>query len=237
MELHSSMKIGPEKRVIALAGGGGKTTSLYALARESAAAGKRTVLMTTTHIGIPRRSDVDVYMEADAAGLEHTWAAGRIVAVGKVGPDGRMNIPDDEIYAFVSSEAEAIYIEADGSKCLPLKYPDWYEPVIPDNVDQVLVICGLSALDKPFDTFCHRAALARQRLGITADRIDEETIARVLSAGYGKYRPVIILNQADTPALRKRGEYTAALLLQAGIPEASIISMHQLLGIREGQNK
>jgi probable selenium-dependent hydroxylase accessory protein YqeC len=234
MELHSSMKIGSEKRVIALAGGGGKTTSLYALARESAAAGRRTVLMTTTHIGIPKRSDVDVYMKADAAGMERTWSAGRIVAVGKVGPDGRMNMPDEKTFAFISSEAEAIYIEADGSKCLPLKYPDWYEPVIPANVDQVLVISGLSALDKPFDTFCHRAALARQKLGTIADRIDEKTMAQILSAGYGKYQPTIILNQADTPELRQRGEYIASLLLQAGIAEVSVLSMHQLLGIKEG---
>ena len=35
MKLHSLMKIGPDKRIIALVGGGGKTTALYALSRES----------------------------------------------------------------------------------------------------------------------------------------------------------------------------------------------------------
>lgn len=234
MNLHRLMKISPEKHIVALAGGGGKTTSLYALSRESAAAGRRTAMMTTTHIGVPRQDDIDVYIEKiGAAELQATWSAGRVAAVGRIVGDGRMIIPDAEVYALVSREAEAIYIEADGSKRLPLKYPDRHEPVIPDNADQVLVICGLSALDKLFDSFCHRAALARERLGITSLAIDEKTMAQVLSAGYGKYQPTVIVNQADTPELQLRGEMLAGLLLQAGIPAVSVLSLHWILGIKE----
>ena len=37
-------------RVIALVGGGGKTTTMYALAREAREAGKTVIVTTTTHI-------------------------------------------------------------------------------------------------------------------------------------------------------------------------------------------
>jgi probable selenium-dependent hydroxylase accessory protein YqeC len=237
MELHRIMRIKPDAHVIALAGGGGKTTSLYGLSRESAAAGRRTVLMTTTHIGVPRKNDIDLYTEADENSLHQTWASGRIAAVGKIGEDGRLISPDADTYELVCREAEAIYIEADGSKCLPLKYPDRHEPAIPDNTDQVLVICGLSALDKPFDEFCHRAALARQKLGITAETIDEMIMAQVISAGYGSFKPVIIINQADTMELRRRGEHLAKLLSETGAELSSVVSLHQLLGINGGVNE
>jgi len=229
MELHRSMKIIPGQRIIALAGGGGKTTSLYALSRECNAQGKRTVLMTTTHIGPPKGADVDLYKTSDFDGIRKTWEAGRIAAVGIVGEDGRMVSPDRETYDFVSREAEAIYIEADGSKCLPLKFPDKHEPAVPQNADRVIVLCGLSALDQPFDGFCHRAALAREKLGIKEELIDEKIIAKVLTAGYGEYHPVIILNQADSPGLVKRGEYIADLLKNEGIQDVSVISLHQIL--------
>lgn len=234
MELHHSMKITPEQSVIALTGGGGKTTSLYGLSRESAASGRKTVLMTTTHIGVPRVGDVDFYAEADEEKLRHTWAAGRIAAVGTVGGDGRLTAPDEKTYDLISRQADAIYIEADGSRCLPLKYPADHEPVIPANVDRVLVLCGLSALDQPFDEACHRAALARAKTGIKMEVIDEETIARILCAGYGKYDPVIILNQADTAEMKSRGERVAALMLRDGIRDVSVLSLHQLLGLEKG---
>ncbi|HPO04585.1 MAG TPA: selenium cofactor biosynthesis protein YqeC [Bacillota bacterium] len=233
MKLHSLMKIGPDKRIIALVGGGGKTTALYALSRESAEAGKRTVMMTTTHIGIPNQSDIDLYTAADAKQFRTTWSEGRIVAAGKIAEDGRMIEPDQEIYELILREAEAIYIEADGSNRLPLKYPDFYEPAVPGIVDQVLVICGLSALDKPFDEFCHRAGLARRKTGITAHLIDERIMAQVMFSGYGRYKPVMVLNHADTAEIQRRGEYIAELLYRAGAASVSILSLHKLLGIKE----
>ncbi len=38
-----------------------------------------------------------------------------------------------------------LFIEADGSKCLPLKAPAEHEPPIPDFVDTVIYVVGLSA--------------------------------------------------------------------------------------------
>ncbi len=231
MKIHSLMGIDPDKRIIALAGGGGKTTSLYALAGESAKAGRRTVIMTTTHIGIPKKAYVDFYTTADPECFKTSWSKGRVVAVGKIGEDGRVIEPDERIYSIILREADAIYIEADGSKCLPLKYPDHYEPALPGTYDQVVVICGLSALDKPFDESCHRAELARKMIGITNYLVDESVMAKVLLSGYGKYNPIVVLNQADTEELKSRGQNIAELLYRGGIDYVSVLSLQGLLVI------
>lgn len=233
MELHRLMKIDSGRRVVALAGGGGKTTALYALSEEAAAAGKKTVIMTTTHIGMPRKADIDFYAAAEAEKFRSSWSSGRVVAVGRIGEDGRVEEPDRGIYDIILREAQAIYIEADGSKRLPLKYPDYYEPALPGIAEQLVVICGLSALDKPFDGFCHRAGLARAEVGIDAHLIDEGVIARILYSGYGKFDPIVVLNQADTEELGRRGQLIAEQLYLAGIKSVSILSLHKVLGIRE----
>lgn len=52
-------------------------------------------------------------------------------------------------------------------------------------------------------------------------------IARLLLAGYGRFSPTVLLNQADTPALREQGEQAAALLRAGGIEKVLILSLRQ----------
>ncbi len=234
MKIHDSLKISRENKVISLAGGGGKTTSLYALAKESAYYGRKTVMMTTTHIGLPRQENIDVYEKPTVAELRDSWKAGRIVAVGNRSDDGRMTCPEESIYQLVCKNADAIYIEVDGSRGIPLKYPDWYEPVIPQNTSQTLVFSGVSVLGMPFDTHCHRAKLAREKLGIEEKIINEEIMARVLLEGYGKYHPTYILNHADTSELILRGKNVADFLYQGGAFAVSVVSLHKILEMQEG---
>ena len=46
-----------KKHIISLVGGGGKTTIMYELAEHFAEQGKRVVVLTTTHIWLPRAKD------------------------------------------------------------------------------------------------------------------------------------------------------------------------------------
>ena len=223
------MGIEPGTRVTALAGGGGKTTALLALAAEARAAGLRTAVLTTTHIFPPRRDGFELLLSADTKTAEGAWAKGLAVAAGKIAPDGRLHRPEQAVWDFLLREAEAVYVEADGSRGLPLKYPAAWEPALPEEAEQVLLLCGLSALDRPLDEYCHRAALAREALGITERLIDEDVMARVLSAGYGEFRPTVIINQADTEALAERGRKLARLLAERGLTQSRVLSLHNLL--------
>lgn len=46
------------QEVITFAGGGGKTTSVYTYAAKLAADGKKVLIMTTTHMGMPERREI-----------------------------------------------------------------------------------------------------------------------------------------------------------------------------------
>ena len=78
------------------------------------------------------------------------------------------------------------------------------------------------------DEVCHRAPLAREALGIPEGAsVTPGIIARLLLAGYGRFSPTVLLNQADTPALREQGEQAAALLRAGGIEKVLILSLRQ----------
>lgn len=229
MKLHRMMGIEQETRVTALTGGGGKTTSLLALAEEARAAGRRVAVLTTTHIFPPRRDGFELLLYADTDAAERAWGMGLAVVAGKLAPDGRLLKPEAEMWDYLLREADAVYVEADGSRGLPLKYPAAWEPALPREAEQVLLLCGLSALDKPLNEYCHRAELARNELGLSQQLIDEDVMARVLSAGYGRFQPTVIINQADTDALVKRGEKLARLLAGRGLTRSRVLSLHKVL--------
>lgn len=229
MKLHRMMGIEQAARVTALVGGGGKTTSLLALAAEARASGLRTAVLTTTHIFPPRRDGFELLLSADTGAAKRAWDRGLAVAVGKLAPDGRLLQPAPEMWDYLLRKADAVYVEADGSRGLPLKYPAAWEPALPREAEQVLLLCGLTALDQPLDEYCHRAQLARQELGLTERLIDEEVMARVLSAGYGRFRPTVIINQADTAALAERGRKLARMLAKQGLSSSAVLSLHNIL--------
>ena len=234
-ELHRIMKLAPVPHTVALVGGGGKTTSLLLLAAEATAAGRRAAVLTTTHIGPPRRPGFTVVTEDDPEAVERGWAQGLTMAVGRLIPDGRLQSPSPLMRDYLQERADALYVEADGSKGLPLKYPADWEPALPDEAEQVLLLCGLSALGQPVDTFCHRARLMREELGETRSLIDEELMAKVLAAGYGRYRPRVVINHADTPELAARGRRLAALLAERGLNDSVVLSLHNILRENGGQ--
>ena len=133
-----------------------------------------------------------------------------------------------ETLAWLAAHTDALFLEADGSRRLPVKFPNSTEPVIPEGTGRVIAVAGLSALGRPFDEVCHRAPLAREALGIPEGAsVTPGIIARLLLAGYGRFSPTVLLNQADTPALREQGEQAAALLRAGGIEKVLILSLRQ----------
>ena len=105
-------------RVIALVGGGGKTTTMYALAREAREAGKTVIVTTTTHI-LPHPG---LFMtgESDPAVLEDLLNRHGILTVGRLDRKDKMTGGD---VAACAAAADVVLAEADGARVRPLKVP------------------------------------------------------------------------------------------------------------------
>lgn len=186
--------------VIAAVGSGGKTTCLKAIACSAYAEGRSTLLTTTTHM---RRETAVTDLTSPHQAAELLKRVPVLFAGSPASPDKIGPLPQ-EIQDCLSSLAQLVLVEADGSRGLPMKYPAPWEPVLPKQTDHVLVLFGLSALGRPLRQVCHRWELAADRFGWTADvPVTPQMAAAVLEAGYfsdlrARDLPfTLILNQAD----------------------------------------
>ncbi|BDF68940.1 hypothetical protein CE91St43_29120 [Oscillospiraceae bacterium] len=209
-------------RLIALVGGGGKTSTLYALAREAVDRGRGVVVTTTTHImPHPRLPLTD-----DPAALPGLLAERRAATLGRWDKPGKLTgaVPPDTLPGL----AQTVLVEADGARIHPLKAPADHEPVVPPAADAVIAVAGLDCLGQAVSAACHRPERVAALLGVEQTHIlTPADVARVLSSPLGGRKQVApamafrcLLNKADTPALRAAGEEIRSILAARGIPAA-----------------
>ena len=229
---------------IALVGAGGKTTAMFALARQLRPA----LVTTTTHLGVWQASAADSHLvwslsappwEAASAPLDRDV----ILVTRALDKAGQRlaGLAIDEVAALRSwpgGLGRSLLIEADGSRGRPLKAPASHEPAMPDHADLVVVTAGLSGLGTPLDdSHVHRPDAFSRLSGVMAGAgIDVPALARVLTHPEGglKHIPtgarrVALLNQADTDALARQGRELAQRLLPTY--HAVVIAHHQGLTV------
>ena len=166
--------------IIAVVGSGGKTTLIKNLAEQYRREGKAVLVTTTTHMFI----EPDTLLTDDPAvilqALQKTGYAMAGIPAGE-----KIKALSQETFAAVSAASDVVLVEADGSKHMPLKYPNATEPVIPENTDEIIVVCGLNAIGQPAKAVCHRLELVKACL-----KIEDETIItpahiqRLVTDGY-----------------------------------------------------
>ena len=168
--------------IISVVGSGGKTTLIKQLSSRYRSEGKTVLVTTTTHMFI----EEDTLLTDDAE---------KIIGVLQETGYAMAGIPDGEKIKALSREtfdtvcacADVVLVEADGSKRLPLKYPNASEPVIPENTDEILVVCGLNAIGQKAKDVCHRLELVKAYLGIEEDTvISAEHVQKLVTEGYLK---------------------------------------------------
>mgnify|MGYP001602980158 FL=1 len=201
-----------DARLISLCGAGGKTTLMFALAREFVARGERVLVTTTTRIA-----------RAEAAGAGRGKRAAMLLFSG-VTPDGRKltGIAPELVDALRrSGEFDRILVEADGADRKPLKASAPHEPVIASATDALVAVAGLNGLGLPLqEGNVFRAQIWAQMTGTRlGSPVDAESIARmaVHAGGFFKGRPpgakqVLFLNRADTPERRAAAMRVVKLL-------------------------
>ena len=258
--------------VVSLIGGGGKTTLLYALSAYCTAKGWRVLTTTTTHIRKPVNVPwIAVNEEEKTASLEcessecktsvgikcvcentawenagkerdRLWQQGTYVVAGTPAPHEKLTILPESIRSEWISDADITFLEADGAKCLPCKFPAAHEPVILPQSDIVLAVAGLSALYRPLGEVCFRAELAIEawnrdvceygdaaypkegkrllkEVPISKDTsLTPELLAWLLGSENGARKDIsgrlffVVLNQADTSERREDGRKVLDIL-------------------------
>ena len=166
--------------IIAIVGSGGKTTLLKTLAKQYREAGKTVFATTTTHMFI----EEDTLLTDDPETIIHGLQETGFVMAGI--PEGiKFRSLSPETFRAVCAHADVVLVEADGSKHMPLKYPNQSEPVIPEHTDRIIVVWGPHGLGRPAREVCHRLELVTRCLGIEADTvISTDHVIKLLREGY-----------------------------------------------------
>jgi probable selenium-dependent hydroxylase accessory protein YqeC len=203
------------KEVISLVGAGGKTTLMFALARELLTPGKILITTTTTKIFPPSSSQSPFcFLSTDEDKIQetlfnkiHTYQH-ITLAREQIPESGKLKgiSPSFVTKLFQLDFVSYIIVEADGAARKALKAPSSYEPVIPPNTTLVIAMVGVDVLGCPLDeknVFRHEIAckLTGQDIG---SNITKETISTLITHPLGilkgspqKARIIVFLNKMD----------------------------------------
>jgi probable selenium-dependent hydroxylase accessory protein YqeC len=239
MTLHGALKIDlnvPE--LISLVGAGGKTSTMFVLAQEFKAFGKKVLVTTTTNIAFSETSRADrlvIESSKDICSLSRV-GPGTIVCLGRgtSNDNGKLKGIDPEFIDAIYQEHlfDYVVVEADGSKRRPIKAPAHYEPVIPGETTQVIGVIGLDALGETItEAYVHRpnlfCSITGKEMGDTIDRqclikliLSADGLFKDVPQGCGKY---VILNKADHGDREKEAERTVHELIEMQAPIHGLI--------------
>lgn len=152
--------------LIALCGAGGKTSTLYWLARHFARLGMRVLVTTTTRMYLPSRDQYDTLVIGHHLGDVHAGHQGE--TTGELADNTPAARPGITAY-FTAREGEKvcgpvpaaldrlkglgrfdlILVEADGARGRLFKLPALHEPCIPLASDWVIALTGAACIDAP----------------------------------------------------------------------------------------
>jgi probable selenium-dependent hydroxylase accessory protein YqeC len=210
--------IGDEVRVISLVGAGGKTTLMYALAREMVGVGQAVVSTTTTKIYLPRPDESPHLVLARGASelvdISERLSEFKHVTVGRAidSSTSKLQGASEETIRTAAKAADRVLIEADGAAGRPVKAPAQWEPVIPVFTDLVILVVGLDCLGRPAEeqwVFRLKEFLALTGLA-AGDRVTPRSIGRLVAHKKGGLKGVTprmgfipFLNKVDLLAERE----------------------------------
>jgi molybdenum cofactor cytidylyltransferase len=248
VDLKSALRL-PVAPRLALVGAGGKTTVLFAIARQYRGP---VLVTTTTHLAASQLALADRFFEIhrpeQLEQLGEKPGPGITLIVGPPAGEGRVSglNPDslDRTRIIADEWQVPLLIEADGSRMRPLKAPGEDEPAIPSFVDQVVIVAGMSGLGQPLtEKWVHRperfAALAELTIG---KPISIEPLARVLLHPEGGLKNIpagaqrsFLLTQADQPGLQSQA-YSLAHELLPQVASVVVVSTGVANSIEPGRS-
>jgi molybdenum cofactor cytidylyltransferase len=219
-----------DDEVVALVGGGGKTTAMFRLAREIVEKGGRAITTTTTRIFAAQIALAPASIPAADATRERVSAAlathGHVLVIGPTNAGtGKADGVSLDLFRRLRAwcPQACLLNEADGSRMRPFKAPAEHEPVIPPETTLVVPLVGADVFGKPLDAeHVHRPELVSALSGAPMGTpITPEIVARVLTHLEGGRknvpagaRVVALINKVESLPDRKPARETAERLLR-----------------------
>ena len=239
--LNKALKINENNEMVSIVGAGGKTSFMYALARELSSLQRKVIITTTTHLKKPIGKTCELMIlencpERAVYKINQIFETSNLALwVDKEVPEGKVSGISPENLDIIAGKgvAEYILVEADGSKGLPIKAPASHEPVIPKKTTMLVGLIGIDALGCNIDNkTVHRpeylSRIAQKPMG---DIIDEKVIQNLINSPDGLFKgstdpmkKVVVINKVDN---NQRLEL--ALKLTEGIKSKSNIGIFRIL--------
>ena len=203
-------------RIIAFAGAGGKSSYIESLAENYASEGLKVCITTTTHIyNFPDRQNISYRGRLDGVKLAY---------------------PGDEHFNEICGSYDIVLVEADGSLHRPLKIPSEHEPVIPGNVNEIVIIMGLHSIGRRLSEVCQRFDLSGEPDSLVSlqviDRLAAKYYLEPLKSKF-PYAAIRYFRSDLLAALRHHHGKRVALVLMASGSSRSFGSnklMHRIHG-------
>jgi len=216
--------------VVALVGGGGKTTAMFRLAREAVNRGGRAITTTTTRIFGAQIALAPAHVPAAAATRERVSAAlavhRHVLVIGATdAASGKAEGVSLDLFRRLRAwfPDACLLNEADGSRMRPFKAPADYEPVIPADTTLVVPVVGADVFGKSLDAdHVHRPELVSALCGAPPGTpITPAIVARVLAHALGGRkgvpagaRVIVVINKVESLPDRAPARETAERLLR-----------------------
>lgn len=201
----AAFNLKPRGELIAMVGGGGKTSLMFALA--NGLPGRR-IVSTTTRIFAAQMKLAKEVVVFTAEGAEITEKKisealeqrGICLVVGTVEGEKALGVPPDMPGQWLARpDVDFVLVEADGSRMRPIKAPAAHEPVIPPTATLVVPVVGIDALAAPLDEVAHRpelvAALLQwsvigNQLSVVSGQLSVGDVAKLISHPQGGLKGV-----------------------------------------------
>lgn len=230
--------------LIALVGGGGKSSLMFGLAQSWPG---RVVLTTTTRLFRAQVRQARSWVTIKKIDqLDQKLARHRSCLV--VGPadvhehDKVLGVSADWPARFLARpNVEIVVVEADGSRRRPVKAPAAHEPVIPPETTLGIIVVGIDALERPIVEVAHRPQLVCDLTGLSPQQnLTPAALTKLLTDQNGglkgmppKARVAVCLNKIET-AQRHAAAVAAAdqLLIHAQVERVVLTSMRPEIAIR-----
>ncbi len=215
----TAFNLRPSGNLVAIVGGGGKSSLMFALSRGLSG---RIVLTTTTRIfsaqmklaqavcttkavntseGAGEKHKTRKQLRDESTGidllpLEELGSVldryNQCLVVADIMGDKALGVADHIPGRLLArSDVDTVIVEADGSRMRPCKAPASHEPVIPPEATHVIPVAGIEAVGGKISDIAHRPERVAVLTGLGADQaMTIEGLARLITHGEGGLKSV-----------------------------------------------
>jgi len=224
-------------QLVAIVGGGGKSSLMFSLAH---ALSGRVITTTTTRIFAAQMNRAPVVCDYSSSELQNCLAAGleqygHCLLVGAVQGEKATGV-DLPGHLLARADVDYVLVEADGSRMKPCKAPADHEPVIPPDANLVIPVAGIDAVGGRLVDVAHRPERVAELTGLRLNEtITAPALATLLShpaAGLKNVpagaRVIPLINKVETPSqLAAAREVAWQVLSQEQVDRVIIAAIHR----------